>query len=50
MKFMIENIIARFSIPFDVIVDNGKKFRSKQVRKFYKSFKIKQIFSSTYYP
>jgi len=39
---MAKNIIDRFGVPYIIIIDNGKNFRSKQVREFYNGFKIKK--------
>lgn len=32
LKFIIENIIARFGVPSLIIMDNGNNLRSNQVR------------------
>ena len=47
---MIDSIVARFGVSSYIIMDNGKYFTTKHVRKFCKGFNIKKGFSYTYFP
>jgi len=48
---LIENhIIYRFEIPIQIIIDNGKNFKNKQVLALCKGCHIQISFSTPYYP
>ena len=38
--FLVENIIARFSVPQRLIMENGPNFKGKDMKEFYKKFHI----------
>ncbi|XP_026450790.1 uncharacterized protein LOC113350899 [Papaver somniferum] len=48
--FIKEYIICRFGVPKHIITDNDTPFGNKQVRELLKGYKIKQVFSTIYYP
>lgn len=50
MKFLTEYIIARFGVPNQIFMDNGKHFKRKEVSNLYKIVNIKKEISSPYYP
>jgi ribonuclease HI len=49
-KFFWQNIICRFGVPSELIVDNGKQFDSQDFRDFCFSIGTKLAFSSVYHP
>jgi len=49
-KFFWQNIICRFGVPREIIVDNGKQFDSQLFREFCYSVGTKVIFASVYHP
>ena len=40
IAFLIENIITRFSVKQRLIMENGKNFKGKEMKYFYKKFHI----------
>lgn len=46
---MIENIITRIGVQQQLIIDNGKNFKGKEMKYFCKKFYINQKFSLVYY-
>ena len=49
-KFISHHIIYRFSIPTQIITDNGKNFKNKEVLALCKAYHIWISFSTPYYP
>jgi transposase InsO family protein len=50
IKFFWQNIICRFGVPKELIVDNGKQFDSELYKEFYHSIGTKIMFASIYHP
>lgn len=48
--FILNHIICRYGIPLSIVTDNGGQFKNKDLDKLYEKFKIKQHWSSIYYP
>jgi ribonuclease HI len=49
-KFLWQNIVCRFGVPSELIVDNGKQFDSQDFRDFCFSIGTKLAFASVYHP
>jgi transposase InsO family protein len=49
-KFFWQNIVCRFGVPFELIVDNGKQFDSQDFREFCSSIGTKSVFAFVYHP
>ena len=49
-QFIWKNIICRFSIPQTIISDNGPQFDSLVYRNFCQELKIKNLYSTPWYP
>jgi transposase InsO family protein len=49
-KFFWQNIVCRFGVPSELIVDNGKQFDSQDFRDFCFSIGTKPVFASVYHP
>jgi hypothetical protein len=49
-KFFWQNIVCRFGVPSELIVDNDKQFDSQDFREFCCSIGTKPIFASVYHP
>jgi hypothetical protein len=49
-KFFWQNIVCRFGVPSELIVDNGKQFDSQDFREFCSSIGTKPVFASVYHP
>jgi hypothetical protein len=49
-KFFCQNIVCRFGVPSELIVDNGKQFDSQDFRDFCFSIGTKLAFASVYHP
>jgi hypothetical protein len=49
-EFFWQNIVCRFGVPFELIVDNGKQFDSQDFRDFCFSIGTKLAFASVYHP
>ena len=39
-KFIWENIITRFGLPYTLVTDNGAQFCGRQIKDFYKSYGV----------
>ena len=50
VEFIENYIICRFGVPNQLIMDNGKNFKNKDVKWICDKYKIKQSFSTPYYP
>ena len=50
IKFMEENILARFGCPIKIITDNAQVFKFAKFTNFYQKFNIIIRHSTTYYP
>ena len=50
MKFLIENIFARFGCPHKLVADNAVAFRAKELVDMCDSMGIKLVHSTSYYP
>lgn len=48
--FISHHIIDRFGIPAQIVTDNGKKFKNKEVLALCKAYHIRISFSTPYYP
>jgi ribonuclease HI len=49
-KFFWQNIVCRFGVPSELIVDNDKQFDNHDFREFYSSIGTKAMFASVYHP
>ena len=49
-KFVWKNIICRFEIPHAIVTDNGPQFNNSIFHKFCSKLKIKNIYSTPWYP
>jgi ribonuclease HI len=49
-KFFWQNIVCRFGVPSELIVDNGKQFDSQDFKDFCFSIGTKLAFASMYHP
>jgi hypothetical protein len=49
-KFFWQNIVCRFGVPSELIVDNGKQFDSQDFKDFCFSIGTKLAFASVYHP
>ncbi|RDX88227.1 pol, partial [Mucuna pruriens] len=49
-KFYWKKIVCRFSIPAEIVSDNGTQFASKSTAEFCQELKIKQVFTSVEHP
>ncbi|XP_076882850.1 uncharacterized protein LOC143531435 [Bidens hawaiensis] len=45
-RFVWENIVCRFGLPYAIISDNGKQFANNPFREWCLQLKIKQTFAS----
>ena len=50
IDFLLSNILARFSCPRKIIIDNAKEFTSSRVVKFSNDYNIILSHSTAYYP
>uniref|UniRef100_A0A803N974 Integrase catalytic domain-containing protein n=1 Tax=Chenopodium quinoa TaxID=63459 RepID=A0A803N974_CHEQI len=50
ISFIKRNILSRFGVPADIIIDNGSQFISNKTTKFYKEWNISLITSTPRYP
>eukprot|EP00253_Pinus_taeda_P036624 PITA_36624 len=50
MKFLIENIFAKFGCPNKLVTDNATAFRAKELVDMCDSIGIKLVHSTSYYP
>jgi transposase InsO family protein len=48
-KFFWQNIVCRFGVPSELIVDNGKQFDSQDFKDFCFSIGTKLAFASVYH-
>lgn len=49
-KFFWKNIICRFGVPKEVVVDNEKQFDSERFRSYAEELGVKVCFASVYHP
>jgi transposase InsO family protein len=49
-KFFSQNIVCRFGVPFELIVDNAKRFDNQDFKEFCNSIGMKAVFASFYHP
>ena len=49
-RFIWKNIVCRFSIPRSIVSDNGSQFDRRVYRDFFKELKIKNLYSTPWYP
>ena len=49
-EFISHHLICRFGILTQIITDNGKKFKNKEVLALCKAYHIQITFSTPYYP
>ena len=49
-QFIWKNIVCRFGIPKSIVSDNGPKFDSRVYRNFCQELKIKNLYSTPWYP
>lgn len=49
-RFLKENIISRFGVPFKIVTDNATTFSSSEISKFCFEYNILLTHSSYYYP
>jgi hypothetical protein len=50
IKFLEENILARFVCPKNIIIDNSQAFKSFKIMKFFQDYNIELGHSNAYYP
>jgi hypothetical protein len=50
INFLESNIFSRFSLPLEIIYDNGPTFISAKFTQFLNKFGVNHFTSSTYYP
>ena len=50
VQFVWKNIICRFGIPQSIVTDNGPQFESGVHRNFCHELKIKNLYSTPWYP
>ena len=50
VQFVWKNIVCRFEIPQLIVVDNGPQFESRVYRNFCHELKIKNLYSTLWYP
>jgi len=50
IKFLETNILSCFGCPKNIIIDNAKYFRSKEMIEFCSKYQITLGHSTTYYP
>ena len=48
--FILNHIICRYGVPSKIITDNGGQFQNKDIKQLCMKFKIKQHWSSIYFP
>ncbi len=48
--FILNHIICRYGVPSEIITNNGDQFKNKDLKQLCKKFKIKQHWSSIYFP
>ena len=49
-EFIWEHIICRFSIPYEIVLDNGTQFNSNEFRDFCDDLGIMKSFFSVDHP
>ncbi|GKD51028.1 reverse transcriptase domain-containing protein, partial [Tanacetum coccineum] len=49
-KFVLDNIVCRFSLPGEILYDNGKQFADNPFKDLYEKLNIKQRFAFVKYP
>jgi hypothetical protein len=49
-KIFWQNIVCRFGVPSELIVDNDKQFNNQDFREFCNSIGTKVVFASVYHP
>ena len=49
-RFIWKNIVCRFGIPRSIVSDNGPQFDSRVYRDFFQELKIKNLYSTPWYP
>jgi transposase InsO family protein len=49
-KFIRNNIITRYGVPYEIITDNGKNFVAKRLEDYLQQFRIQHHRSSPYRP
>jgi transposase InsO family protein len=50
VEFICEDIFTRFSVPHEIVTDQGTQFTSKMMRELTKKYGIKHCKSSPYHP
>lgn len=49
-KFIWQDIIYYFGIPYKIILDNGKQFKDSIIKEFYNSLGVRHNFLVPYHP
>ncbi|MCP3681087.1 MAG: transposase family protein, partial [bacterium] len=49
-RFFMENIVARFGCPLEIVTDRGKNFQSKLLQEICNLCAIRKISTSSYHP
>ena len=49
-RFIWKNIVCQFGIPRSIVSDNGPQFDSRVYRNFYQELKIRNLYSTPWYP
>ena len=49
-RFIWKNIVCRFGIPRSIVSDNGPQFDSRVYRDFCQELKIRNLYSTPWYP
>ena len=50
IKFLLENIFARFGTPRKLVTDNARAFKSVKMHNFYQNHNLILSHSTPYYP
>ena len=50
VEFISHHIICRFGFPTQIVIDNGKNIKNKEVLALCKAYHIRISFSTPYYP
>jgi transposase InsO family protein len=50
IKFLYNDVILNYGVPFEIISDRGSAFLSDSVQQFFNSYQIKHLASTPYHP
>ena len=49
-QFIWKNIVCRFGVPRSIVSNNGPQFNSRAYKNFFQELKIKNLYSTPWYP